>query len=568
MIHRVLDCTGVTPEPQVDHRPTLTACPLCTLDDLQYQFSHRGSSIVRCAGCGLLMRNPQPSDAELAAIYSEHYFLGADAPGGLPEETHRLKRATAARQLEAMAAARGLAGGRGAGLSLLEVGCGLGNLLVEAAARGFAVTGLDASASAVQAANARLGSPLVRQGSLQTAALPAAAFDIVVMADVIEHTRDPLAELVEVWRVLRPGGQLFIAVPSLDSWSARLMKERWIEFKVEHLFFFDTRTMQSLLFRAGFGAVTVAGGWKTLSPEYIIEHFNRFPVPMVSPAARALQAIVPSALRRRQVSVVASGIDVLATRAAANPPARRAVRLTVIMPVYDEHATFMEVFESVYAKPIAGVEVDIIVVESGSSDGTRDDVRAIEGRPRVQVIYEERPMGKGHAVRAALARAAGDIILIQDGDREYDVNDYDQLVAPVAAGREAFVLGIRHARGGDEWKMQQFADSLPVRLVMKFGHALFRAIFNVVYGQRLRDPFTMYKVFRRECLHGLTFESNRFDFDWELVAKLLRAGYVPLEVPVNYTSRSFAEGKKVSLWRDPLTYLRACFKYRFVRLRT
>jgi len=98
------------------------------------------------------------------------------------------------------------------------------------------------------------------------------------------------------------------------------------------------------------------------------------------------------------------------------------------------------------------------------------------------------------------------------------------------------------------------------------GHVFFTALFNVVYGTRLRDPFTMFKVFRRDCLHGLTFESNRFDFDWELVGKLVRAGYQPIEIVVNYRSRSFAEGKKVSFFRDPLTWIRACFKYRFVRL--
>jgi hypothetical protein len=98
---------------------------------------------------------------------------------------------------------------------------------------------------------------------------------------------------------------------------------------------------------------------------------------------------------------------------------------------------------------------------------------------------------------------------------------------------------------------------------MNLGHVLFTALFNVTYGTRLRDPFTMFKVFRRDCLSGLTFEANRFDFDWELVGKLVRAGYRPLEIPVNYRSRSFTEGKKVSLLRDPLTWIRACFKFRF-----
>jgi hypothetical protein len=121
---------------------------------------------------------------------------------------------------------------------------------------------------------------------------------------------------------------------------------------------------------------------------------------------------------------------------------------------------------------------------------------------------------------------------------------------------------------GTTWKMRHFTDQVFVSQVMNFGHLFFTGLFNLVYGQRLRDPFTMFKVFRRDCLYGLTFESNRFDFDWELVGKLVRAGYTPLEIPVNYTSRSFSEGKKVSFWRDPFTYFRACFKYRFVRLRS
>jgi hypothetical protein len=125
---------------------------------------------------------------------------------------------------------------------------------------------------------------------------------------------------------------------------------------------------------------------------------------------------------------------------------------------------------------------------------------------------------------------------------------------------------VRHDAGEASWKMREFADSPVVSALMGIGHWVFRTLFNLVYCQRLRDPFTMFKVFRRDCLYGLAFESNRFDFDWELVGKLVRAGYTPLEIPVNYRSRSFSEGKKVSFWWDPFTYFRACLKYRFQKL--
>ena len=139
--------------------------------------------------------------------------------------------------------------------------------------------------------------------------------------------------------------------------------------------------------------------------------------------------------------------------------------------------------------------------------------------------------------------------------------------SPCRTFRRAFVLGIRHGRGGHTWKVRHFTDQVFLGRWMNLGHLIFTALFNVVYGQHLRDPFTMFKVFRRECLSGLHLECNAFDFDWELVGKFVRCGYEPLEVPVNYRSRSFADGKKVTMVRDPLTWLRACFKYRFTSLK-
>jgi hypothetical protein len=124
-----------------------------------------------------------------------------------------------------------------------------------------------------------------------------------------------------------------------------------------------------------------------------------------------------------------------------------------------------------------------------------------------------------------------------------------------------FVLGSRHS-GGQSWAMRRFEDNPAASSVLNFGHLFFAGLLNVMYGQRLRDPFTMYKVFWRDCLDGLHFESNRFDFDFEMVIKLLRKGYQPLEIPVNYRSRSFSEGKKVRFIQDPLTWFKALLKFR------
>jgi SAM-dependent methyltransferase len=559
----------LAPVPSAD-QPRMSVCPLCGHDHLVYQFTHDLTPIVRCEGCSLLMRNPQPSDVQLAAIYTDSYFIGT-APADRADETvarevDALKRATASAYLDRIEAYRGWSSETRIGRKLLDVGSGLGNLLLEARARGYDVTGVEYAQASVARANARIGEDVVVQGTVESAPLSEGAYDVCIFADVIEHTRDPRAVLTRAWDLLAPGGTLFVAIPSLDSWSARWMKQSWMEFKAEHLFYFDSRTLESLIVRAGFERVRIDKGRKTLSPGYVIAHFDRFPVPVISPIGRVAGTLLPSPLLHRKLTVVASGIDVLAEKSAAGPLDRRRPRLSVIMPVFNERSTFNEVVARLLAKDLPGLDLEIIIVESNSTDGTREEVRKFEAHPRVRVIYEEGPRGKGHAVRAGLTRATGDFIVIQDADLEYDLDDYEILLEPLRTFRRAFVLGSRHGPNRTAWKMRQFTDQAFVSQVMNFGHVFFTTLFNVVYGTRLGDPFTMYKLFRRDCLSGLTFEANRFDFDWELMAKLVRAGYVPLEIPVNYTSRSFTEGKKVSFWRDPLTWIRACFKYRFVRL--
>lgn len=262
---------------------------------------------------------------------------------------------------------------------------------------------------------------------------------------------------------------------------------------------------------------------------------------------------------------VGADLVVSARRSALLPPPQRSHHLSVVMPVYNEAATFDTTIALVLAKEIPGVDIDVVIVESNSTDGSRAKVCAYGEHPRVRVILEDRPQGKGHAVRTGLEAARGDFILIQDADMEYDVDDYDALVEPLRSGEVGFVLGMRTNVDGS-WGLRDFRHHRWTSHVMNVGHVGFLTLFNAVYRQKLRDPFTMYKVMRRDCLYGLTFECNRFDFDWELTAKLVRAGYQPLEIPVTYRSRSFHEGKKIAFVRDPLTWIRACFKYRFVRL--
>jgi len=237
--------------------------------------------------------------------------------------------------------------------------------------------------------------------------------------------------------------------------------------------------------------------------------------------------------------------------------------LSIVVPVYNEKPYIDATMTALLNKAIPGVDNEIIVVESNSTDGTREAVLAYEGRPGVRVILEDRPLGKGHAVRTGLKAASGDIVMIQDADCEYDFDDYEDLLKPLLTYRKAFVLGSRHT---GSWKIRTFDAEPGLVSFLNLGHSVFVLLLNVLYRQTLKDPFTMYKVFRRDCVHGLKFECDRFDFDFELVIKMVRKGYTPIEIPVNYKARSWAEGKKVRFIRDPLTWIRALVKYRFVRI--
>jgi SAM-dependent methyltransferase len=502
-----------------------------------------------------MLLNPQPSDRELRSIYGAHYFLGDANPDG-EARVAQMRQATARHYLAEITAYRGATGGR-----LLDVGCGQGDLLLEAMRDGYEVTGLDLSSTAIRKARTRLG----RDAHLVCGAVEALSgngrgFDVCVLSDVIEHVRDPASFLERIRGLLSPQGVVLLATPSLASWSAKLLRQRWMEFKPEHLYYFDRSTIQGLLFRTGFHEVIVRSGRKVLNLGFVAHHFERFPVVGLTPMVRLASRVLPRVLRDRNVSLVASGMVVL-----ARPGEKRSSPLvSVIVPAYDEAATVGPLLDKLLAKRLAGADMEIIVVESNSGDGTRERVLSYKGRSRVRVVLEDRARGKGHAVRVGLQRARGDFVVIQDADLEYDVEDYEPLLDPLLRCREAFVLGSRH--GGSAWKMRHFADQWWLSTALNAGHFFFTTLVNVLFGLRLRDPFTMYKVFRRDCLFGLRFECNRFDFDFELLAKLVRKGYHPVEIPVNYRSRSFRDGKKVSVWRDPLLWMRALAMLRLTRI--
>lgn len=298
---------------QSEHPVPLSNCPLCQDTDLRPWFLFHTSNVTRCGTCGFVMLDPQPDDAILAKIYGETYFIGNGAA-----ETRNmndwLKRGTAKLQLAEIEAALYPAQQNNSALTLLEIGCGLGNFLHEAHQQGYKVRGIDVSESAVARANTTLGAPLVQVGHLETADFTLESFDVVVMADVIEHVRDPKAFIGLVKDLVKPDGLIFVAVPSLDSLSAKLMGRHWMEFKLEHLYYFDKATLTRLLSEAGFIDIRIRPGRKLLNLYYIIEHFNKFPVTILSLLLRLVGLVIPSVLQKKPFKIVASGINATARK--------------------------------------------------------------------------------------------------------------------------------------------------------------------------------------------------------------------------------------------------------------
>lgn len=227
------------------------------------------------------------------------------------------------------------------------------------------------------------------------------------------------------------------------------------------------------------------------------------------------------------------------------------LRLSVIIPCYNEQATIKEILRQVLA---TGRALEIIVVDDGSSDGTRDILAEFDGHEIVKVILHEKNQGKGAAVRTGLGHATGDVMLIQDADLEYDPREYDKLIQPIEEGRAKAVYGSRFLGGPRRtmffWHM--------------VGNRFLTLVTNVLFDTILSDMETCYKVFTADLAKNLNLKSHGWGFDPEITAKILRQGVRIYEVPISYAGREFYEGKKVS-WRDGFTVLWTLIKYRLVK---
>src|SRR5215471_20616489 len=222
--------------------------------------------------------------------------------------------------------------------------------------------------------------------------------------------------------------------------------------------------------------------------------------------------------------------------------------LSVVMPVYNERATIEEIIPRVLAVP---VRIELIVVDDGSTDGTRDLLTALQKHHNFKLIFQQQNGGKGAALRRGFQEVTGDLVVIQDADLEYSPEELPELIALICEGRADVVYGSRFLGRHRVFLFTHYA-----------GNRFLTLVTNMLYNTMLTDMETCYKVMRTEVLRSMTLEANGFGIEPELTAKIFKRGYRVYEVPISYDGRGYDEGKKIG-WRDGLVAVWVLLKFRF-----
>ena len=231
------------------------------------------------------------------------------------------------------------------------------------------------------------------------------------------------------------------------------------------------------------------------------------------------------------------------------------MKISILLPVYNEFPTLPLVLERVLDAPLPeGCHKEVIIVDDGSTDGTTETLGKYKDSPTVRVHHSVVNFGKGAALRVGIAKATGDVILVQDGDLEYDPRDYIHLLEPIVSGSADVVYGSRFLKGVPGMKLANWIANRILTLAA-----------NVLFGAGITDEATAYKAFRRSVLDSIELTCLRFEFCPEVTAKLRRLGYRIHEVPVSYNPRGVMEGKKIR-WHDGLDALLTLVKYRLAPL--
>lgn len=233
--------------------------------------------------------------------------------------------------------------------------------------------------------------------------------------------------------------------------------------------------------------------------------------------------------------------------------------LSIIIPVYNEEKTVGILLQRVFKVSLPNqIKKEIIVVEDGSTDSSKFKIQNSKLK-KIKIIFHKKNLGKGAAVRSGLKIATGDYIVIQDADLEYDPTYYPLLLKPILENQESIVYGTRLTN----YPLKLWGKDKTVLPTHLIANRFLTGLTNLIYGSSLTDIETCYKVFKADCIKGITLVSKGFEFEPEITAKFLKKGYKIFEVPINVTPRTYQEGKKIGLW-DGIVAIWAILKYKFV----
>jgi Glycosyl transferase family 2 len=518
-------------------RTTYVACSVCGEASSQYLFFRAGVRFVRCNGCALVYVSP-------VGAAGPCYFDIAEVGRLVTPRDRVLALTDLSQMIQRLAREHAARRGRPPRRTIL-----LGRYFAQLAERPeLAALGLGLEIVRIEGA---AFAHLAEQSDLSACVARLQGAEVVILNELLEACSDPGKVLRQV-AAATPGASIAVAYADIASMPARLLRRHWPAFFELKRAFFGLPQLLRLAESCGLGLVAHAALPAHRTPRYAAVRLLD-----ALPRARGLERWLPAL---PQLPLF-TGLRLATFEPRPASASAGAEKLSVVLPVYEEAGTVRQVIEALLEKPLR-IAKELIIVESGSRDGTRAIVAEYASTPGVRVIYEPAPRGKGHAVRTGLAACTGSIVLIQDADLEYDIDDYDALLEPILQRRTSFVLGSRTLGAGD-WKVRRFAHGRLAGFALNVAQVGFAQTFNLLYQQRTSDVNTMFKVFRRSCLDTLNLTSDGFELDIELVCKLVLAGHAPLEVPVNYVARDFSQGKKIRFWRDAWPGYAAFFKYRW-----
>ena len=235
------------------------------------------------------------------------------------------------------------------------------------------------------------------------------------------------------------------------------------------------------------------------------------------------------------------------------------MKLSIIIPVYNEKKTLRELIKRVEEVNLKKLNLnkEIIIVDDASTDGSIDTIKSLKGR--YIKIFQEKNQGKGAALKAGIKAATGDFIIFQDADLEYDPQDYIKLIKPILENKTDITFGSRFV----DLKFILFGKNKIIHPTHWAGNKFLTSVFNLLYGTNLTDIEPCYKIFRSNLLKNIHVKTNRFEYDIELMCKLVKGGHKIIQLPISYNARTFREGKKIN-WKDGIVAFLTIIKYRLL----